>query len=961
MSLTVFIQHADAGAMPALVRLFRLLGMRIYATYRRPRRGLDAPGIHTVPSFATKPTCFSAMLAECGVVILTDGDLEEAHAAIDVLEERRIVGHIFLVTTMLSWAHKAGGREFSCVQFTERARCPRLGRLYGLESRVQALLTATFYEGATLHPCIRGAIIVHGLLYDCTAEHDNYLLELAQYAAQTGTVLVPMEAEQRTIPISSACRVAIEVRNVLQNTVEQGIDLTGVCPYRFVIDDNITHDSLARQISLGVFGSLKDLRPMADVELQTLHLSEPCRLHLLCNLKLERDPLDDFSYANFLSYARHDATCDDVLAAVQGIMTDTTTTDNPQLFANPTEYIQAHLAYYRPRHSIVLLGNDAGFETEAKAQMLFSRCHLPPLSFEHAVHSLVRAGEGIQLAQFWSPLLKMPTPTTTTTPISSTSDSKQRGKASSSSSEAMGLDEKCALLVRILATLPIVIPQTERKTPQLVMSVANQAIRALPIPDYPVLILMLYSRLTGFGFDGYVFLPGTLTSEQIDRLYRLSLEEAMESLVIDQAWLPDPKKVGKGETLATSLPEMTVTCVKERRDSPPLIMNPLLCDVVRTPKTELAAFDCFSTYKLLSRVMEPLLTKSIRTSFMVRDDRCLVTPQAWLRGSFPTAPTVIDVSPLSVPKDVLQAAYILSVARPRLATAEGGPEALLRRGDLLLTMVDELDKEVLQGQVDVLKKLVDDEGQHLCKTPALFGDVSAGLSSFTTISSLRQRFGPESLYDMLVKIPNKSSSSDVATTPASPHTALDRVTRISERYQAYDLTRNCLEPLPPIELYPLRIPSLRSYRREGFNGVVGQEAPRGLPPVMLSLLHLVSQITGVKERGDLNEYEDVEDFVEAGQESSTRVHDSVVGGSVIAHSVAPYESVCDESEEDDPYPNTAEGNLSYLRETIGSPLSKAVAMYISLGMEGRPPPNALRFIADQLLRVMPPVDEVSEY
>ncbi|TNJ27473.1 hypothetical protein GMRT_12457 [Giardia muris] len=958
MSITVFIQHADSGAMPALVRLFQLLRMRVYATYRSPKRDVDVPGIHIVPSFAAKPARFTAMLMECGVVILSEGDPEEAHAAIDVLEERRFVGHIFLIATMLSWAHKAGGREFTCAQFTERVKNPRLGGLYGLESRVQALLTGTFYEGASLHSCIRGAIVVHGLLYDCIAEHENYLLELAHYTAQAGTVLVPMEAEERMIPISSACRVAMEVRNVLQNTVEQGIDLTDVCPYRFVVDDNISQGSLARQISLGVFGTLQDLHPMADAEIQLLHLSELCRLHLLCNLKLERNPLDDFSYANFLSYARHDATCDEVLAAVQGIMTDTTTTDNPQLFFSPTEYIQAHLTYYRPRHSVVLLGNDAGFETEAKAQLLYSRCRLSPLSLENAVHTLVRAGEDIQLAQFWTPLLKMPT--TTATPVSSTSDSRARGKVSST--EPMGLDEKCAFLVRVLVSLPIVIPQTERKTPQLVMSLAIQAIRGLPIPDYPVLLMMLYSRLVGFGFDGYVFLPGNLTPEQVEKLYRASLEEALEALVVDQAWLPDPKKAGKGETLVTSLPEMTVSYAKERRASPPLIMNPLLCDVVREPKTGLMAFDCYSTYKLLSRVLGPLLTRSIRTALTVQDDRCLVTPQAWLPGSFPSVPTVIDVSPLTVPINVFRAAYILSVARPRLTTAEGGPDTLLRRGDLLLTMVDELDKELLEGQLNVLRRLIETEGQHSRKAPILFGDSSTAteLSSFTTINSLRLHFGPERLHTLLVETPPTPPSKHVGVAPSLPFTALDRVTRISERYQAYDLTRNCLAPLPAVDLYPLRIPSLLSYRRVNSVEVDGNESSQAIPPVMLSLLHLVSLLSDVKARGDLNEYEDVEDFVEVGQESSTRVHDSVVGASVITHSVAPYESVCDESEEDDPYPNTADGNITYLREMVGAPLSRALGLYISLGMDGKPPPNALQFIADELLRIAPPADDISE-
>lgn len=973
MIFRIFVEHSDYGAQSAIAATFTALGIPVYATLVNYKSSVPK-GVAIVPPYRTHPTHFKFYLSACNVVVLSDKDPTEGQIILDLLEERFFVGHVFLVSTYLTWGHSPivlagtgennstnnGLRHVNPEQYARRRALPEAQGVKLLEDRLANMLTKQYTDDDSLQPCIRGAIISHGLLYDSYTAEGNELMELVDFVVETGVLPAFLPQTSYTVSITSCSRVAIELRNFLQNTVEQGVNLQHVCPFRFVTDEMVPLDTLLDCVNEGVYGYRKlSPSPMSKLELLSKGLSS--RLISLLSLACvpEPNPVDDFSYSNSQMYMTYKRDEDYVLDSVQQILTASAITETPHIVESARGYITASILLRRPRYTVVLLRTQACFCVDDKAKLLASSLNTPILDLSLALRDLVQLGEAAKSSAFWVPLLNKDLLPTKTDQLLT---SAKPGKASA---ELVSIEDKAALLVKIVHNLP-----ANGSTSELLLSTASAAAYSLNVKGFIAAIFMLHIRARALVANGYLLVPGMMSAADLGSLLVTPLEIFLDQMNIDPALAGDSKKApSKGE-----LPFGVALLMQEDIKALPayvpathtfslqrVAVNPLLAEVITNPETSLKRQDSYNTYKLLAASLDKLLIKSIQQGIEVIEDRVIASCRPCLSGELRFAPIFIDVSSLNISIEALKRAYLLTAGRARLNLLKQqnhSDSQLVSTMSYLNSCLLELNgsnwRSTAMRQLAVLRQIhavSDGYFEYLGERPT-------PTSILVSMAQMKSIYGPEAILSEIRKHLDPSTNTSIQvlvrtgdnTIPQSKIQLnnLMRFTNIHPELRVINLLPNlgsegrlmtglsaaALAPSAPCDsnsnLYDVLV--LRELSRQSNTAPVlhaGSSTPEqrpeaGVRDVFSSLSELSRMLPSVEEKGDLNTYEDVdipEDPLPSGYNKSD-VKETTE--SMLTPRSTRQESGNECSDEEE-YPNTAIGNLNYLRDTVAPYLQPALA------------------------------------
>ncbi|EET02133.1 Hypothetical protein GSB_152523 [Giardia duodenalis] len=985
MIFRIFVEHSDYGAQSVIAATFAALGLPVYATLAN--YGSRVPkGVAVVPPYRTHPTHFKFYLSACNIVILSDKDPAEGQLILDLLEERFFVGHVFLISTYLTWGRlplsslgasegepvESGSRRLSPEQYTHRRALPEVQGVKLLEDRIANMLTKQYTDDDPLQPCIRGSIISHGLLYDSYTAEGNELMELVDFVVENGVLPTFSTQASYIVSVTSCSRVAIELRNFLQNTVEQGVNLQNVCPFRFVVDEDIPLDTLLNCINEGVYGCKRlTPAPMSKLEMLSRGLSTRLISLLSLNLAPEPNPVDDFSFSNSQMYVAYKRDGDHVLESVQQILSASAITETPHIVESVQGYITASVLLRRPRYTVVLLGTQACFCIEDKAALLSSSLNTPILSLPLALRDLVQLGENAKTPAFWSSLLNSDLlPIKVEQPLTS-------GKPGKANIEPVSIEDKAALLIKIIHNLP-----ASGSTTNLLLSTASSAAYSLQIKGFVAAVFMLHLRTRALAANGYIFVPDLMSSADLSSLLTTPLELFLDQMIIDPALAGDSKKAApKGEppfgvallaqedikSLPTHVPIAHIFSHQR------VVVNPLLVEVTTNPDTALKKQDSYNTYKLLAASLDRFLVESIRQGVEIVDDRVVVSCHPCLPGELRFAPIFIDVSSLNISIKALTRAYLLTAGRARLNLLKQQSQS-----DLHLTSQIEvlnsrfIDLNDSNWRSTIMKQLAVLRQVHAASNGyyELIGEHPTPTSILVSIHSLKSIYGPEAILSEIrghVDPPTSTvthllvqASDDGTLQSKLPLANLMRFANIHPELQSinllpnpvceenllvksfaatsvpassYDLTSDLYDVLVLRALSKLSTDTPAVHARDSTSETVRA----GVKDVISSLNELALMLPSVEERGDLNVYEDV-DIPEEPSEHKTNTKEPAE--SMLTPRSTRQESGNECSDEEE-YPNTATGNLNYLRDTVAPYLQSALAICMTaLGEK----PSAERYI-----------------
>lgn len=984
MIFRAFIEHSDYGAQSAITSTFVALGIPVYATLVDYRSKVPK-GVAVVPQYSTHPTHFKFYLSACNIVVLSDKDPTEGQLILDLLEERFFIGHVFLISTYLTWGHfpinsvdknnsTSTDDEFIRLtpeQYIYRRALPCVQTVKILEDRLINMLTKQYTDSDSLQPCIRGSIISHGLLYDSYTAEGNELMEFVDFVVEAGILPTFTTQKAYTVPITSCARIAVELRNFLQNTVEQGVNLQNVCPFRFIIDEDIPLNVLLDCINEGVYGYRK-LAPiqMSKLDMLSKGLSPRLISFLSLNIVPEPNPADDFSYSNSQMYIAYKRDGDHVLESVQEILSASAITETPHIIESTRGYITASILLRRPRYTIVILGTQACFCVEDKANLLSSSLNTPILSLSLVLRDLVQLGDAAKTSAFWVPLLnKELIPPKVEQPSAPT-------KFGKSVTEQISIEDKAAMLIKIVHNLP-----ASGSTTALLLSTASAAAYSVQIRGFIAAVFMLCLRTRALVANGYIFLPGLMTAADLNSLLLTPLEIFLDQMSIDPSLAGDPKKTAPKGEIPFGVALMMQEDIKPLPEYVPIsnafspqriVMNPLLTEVITNPDTDLKKQESYNIYKLLSASLDRFLVESICQGVEVVDDRIIVSCHPYLPGELRFAPMFIDVSSLNISVDALKRAYLLTVGRAKINLLKQqnlSESQLSSQIDTLNSMLLDLNgvswRSIVMRQLAVLKQIHAASNGYY----ELLGEHTTPTSTLISISQMHDIYGPEAVLseirghidspvDTLTQLLIQAND-DITMKSKVPLNNLMRFTNIHPELQSINLLSDLIQEKNilisssnPRAGVPSDITSdfydvlvLRNLSNQPTNlyalcandNTLEHDANIGLKDVINSLNELALMLHSVEEQGDLNVYEDVEPPDQPIPPESNKLDAKETAESILTPRSTRQESGNEYSDEEE-YPNTAAGNLSYLRDTIAPYLQPALAICMTT-MGDKPSPD----------------------
>lgn len=986
MIFRVFVEHSDYGAQSAIAATFAALGLPVYATLVNYKSKVPK-GVAVVPPYSTHPTHFKFYLSACNVIVLSDKDPAEGQLILDLLEERFFIGHVFLISTYLTWGRFSinsvsnSENKSTCgepirlnpEQYARRRSLPEAQGVKLLEDRLANMLTKQYADDDPLQPCIRGSIISHGLLYDSYTAEGNELMELVDFVVETGTLPTFATQTQYIVSLTSCSRVAVELRNFLQNTVEQGVNLQNVCPFRFVTDEDVPLETLLDCVNEGVYGCKKlAATQISKLDMLSKGLSPRLVSFLSLNLIPEPNPADDFSYSDSQMYISYKRDGDHVLESVQQILSASAITETPRITESVQGYITASILLRRPRYTIVLLGTQACFCVEDKAEMLSSSLNTPVLSLSFVLRDLVQLGEAAKSPTFWAPLLNKDLVPP------KTEQSVVPAKPGKPATEPASIEEKAALLIRIVNNL-----SASGSTTALLLSTASASAYSVQISGFIAAIFMLHLRARVLAANGYILIPGLMSAVDLNSLLMTPLETFLDQMNIDPALAGDPKKaVPKGE-----LPFGAALMMQEDIKSLPayiplsntfspqrVVMNPLLSEVITNKDTALKRQESYNTYKLLAASLDRFLVESIHQGVEVVEDRVVVTCRPYLPGELRFAPIFIDVSSLNISVDALKRAYLLTVGRAKLNLLKQQSQSESQLSSQMEVLNSRLlDLNVSNWRSTVMRQLAVLKQIHAASNGyyELVGEHATPTSILVSISQMESIYGPEAVLseirghidppvDPITQLSVQQNNDRIMQSKV-PLNNLMRFTNIHPELQTINLLSNVAHGENILinssttnknttilcdfnsDLYDALV--LRNLSKQSMNipalcardNPLEQNTRVGLTDIIKSLNELALMLPSVEEKGDLNVYEDV-DVPEQPLPSETNKSDVKETTESMLTPRSTRQESGNECSEEEEYPNTAAGNLNYLRDTIAPYLQPALAICIAT-MGDKPSPD----------------------